>query len=236
MTTTVAGLPPRAAARTAGVLYLLIIAGGLFAELGVREQLIVPGDAAATAANILAREGLWRVGISVHLAYLVCALFVALILYELFRPVSRPLALLALAFNLVAIAVESVNLLNLLAPLRVLAIEGAAPGQAPVLAYAFARAFSGGFAVSLVFFGVFCLVAGYLIHRSSFLPRVLGWLMALAGICYLVNSFALFLAPALAAVLFPYILMPCLVAELSLALWLTVVGLDDRRWEETAML
>jgi hypothetical protein len=227
-------MTPQAAARLAGLLYLAIIAGGLFAEALVRGQLLVPGDAAATAAGLLDHASLYRVGFAVHLAYLLCAVAVSVILYELLRRVSPGLALLALAFNLVAIAVEAASLLQVHAALRQLldpGLAGMEPAQLQAMAYAHARMFAGGFGMSLAFFGAFCLAAGVLIVRSRFLPRLLGVLMLLAGGCYLLNSFAGFLLPALAALLFPWILLPCLIAELSLASWLVVKGVDLARFE-----
>lgn len=234
MATRLAGLPPQTAARMAGVLYLIIIAGGLFAEAFVRQQLIVPGDPGATARNILDQELLFRLGFAVHLFYVLCALPLALIFYRLFRPVNKDFAALALLFNLVAITVEGVNLVNQFAPLRLLGSDNLGTfslEQVNVLAYTYLRLFGSGFAISLVFFGVFCLLIGYLIFRSGFLPRFLGVLMAVAGLCYLTNSFSLFIAPGFASLLFPYILLPCLVAELALALWLVVMGVNIREWE-----
>lgn len=221
-------MPPQVAARLAGFLYLLIIAGGLFAQAFVRERLIVAGDAAATASNLLEHATLYRMGFGVHLFYLLCAIALAVILYDMLRRVSASLALLALCFDIVAITVEGVGLLDHLAPLRMLTDSGLTamdPIQLQAMAYAQARQFAYGFGMSLVFFGAFCIVAGVLIHRSGFLPRTLGILMVVAGACYIINSFALFLAPALADMLFPYILLPCLVAELSLASWLLVKGI-----------
>lgn len=227
-------MPPQLAARIAGFLYLLIIAGGIFAQVFVRERLIAAGDASATADQLLQHAVLYRLGFGVHLGYLLCALVLAVILYDMLRRVSASVALLALSFDLVAIAVEGVHLLHHLAPLLLLTDSGLAglePGQLHAMAYAQARLFGYGFGISLVFFGAFCIVAGLLIHRSGFLPRVLGVMMVIAGFCYLINSFALFLAPALASLLFPYILMPCLLAELSLALWLLVKGINVQRLE-----
>ena len=232
MTTRIVDMQPQAAARWAGLLYLLIIAGGLFAEAFVRGALITPGDPAATAAHILDHESLYRVGFAVHLAYLGCAVVVSVILYDLLRRVGPGLALLALCLNLVAVAVEVSSLLQLLAPLRVLGDPALAPvasAHLQAMAYVPARLFANGFGLSLVFFGGFCIAAGVLIARSAFLPRLLGWLMVLAGLCYLVNSFAGFLSPALGSRLFPWILLPSLVAELSLALWLLVKGVDVNR-------
>lgn len=161
----VRSITPNSAARIAGALYLLIIAGGIFAEMAVRGQVMVPGDAAATLQNLLAHESLFRAGIAVHLFYLACTIPVALILYTLFRRVDRHLALLALLFNLVAIATEAGNLLNLFAPLRVVEAVDAGLGaeQAQGLVYLYMRLFSAGFGISLVFFGLFCVLLGYLI-------------------------------------------------------------------------
>jgi hypothetical protein len=234
MQTRLADMAPQTAARVAGVLYLVIIAGGLFAEAFVRDRLIVAGDAAATARNILDHALLYRLGFAVHLFYLACALALAVILYDMFRRVSSSLALLALCFNVVAIAIEAGNLLNHFAPLRMLTdagLSGLDTGQLHAMAYAHARLFASGFGMSLVFFGFFCLAIGALIYRSTFLPRTIGVLMVVAGACYLFNSFAVFLSPGLAAYLFPWILLPCLLAELSLALWLTVKGIRVDRFE-----
>lgn len=223
---------PQVAARWAGALYLAIIAGGLFAEAFVRGALIVPGDPAATAANLLANEGLYRLGFVVHLVYLPCAVAVSVILYDLLRPVGPGLALLALCMNLVGIAVEASSPLQLLAPLRMLgdpALAGLPDTLVQAMAYAPARLFSSGFGLGLVFFGGFCIAIGTLIARSRFLPRLLGLLMVLAGLCYIVNSVAGFLSPALGAGLFPWILLPCLLAELSLAVWLLLKGVDTRQ-------
>lgn len=222
-------MPPQRAARIAGVLYLFVIGGGLFAEAFVRQELIVAGDAAATARGILEHELLYRLGFAVHLAYLACVVPLALIFYDMFQRVSRPLALLALCFDLVSVAIESGNLLNQFAPLRILTDESlGASGEA--IAYAHARLFASGFGIGLVFFGGFCVSIGCLIFRSGFLPRALGVLMVVAGLCYLANSFSVFIVPAFADRLFPFILLPCLIAELSLALWLVVRGIDVRRF------
>jgi hypothetical protein len=93
---------------------------------------------------------------------------------------------------------------------------------------------SNGFGFGLIFFGCGCLVLGWLIRRSGYLPWILGALIQLAGACYLVNSFALILAPSLAGALFPAIMLPPFVGETSLALWLLVKGVDLERWNARA--
>lgn len=89
-----------------------------------------------------------------------------------------------------------------------------------------------GFGVGLIFFGFACVVRGYVIYRSGYMPRTLGVLVTLAGLSYLVNSFALLLAPSIAASLFPGVLVPAFVGELSFCLWLIVKGVNIGPWEQ----
>ena len=180
---------PRILSQVGGVLYLIIIVGGIFGELFVRESLIISGDATATAETIMASELLWRLHIANELFMLICTTALALIFYILLRPVSRHLALLAVFFNVVSIALEASNELNLLATLRLLGtadyLRVLAPEQLHALAYLPLQAYEYGFGVGLIFFGCECLVLGYMIFRSGYLPKVLGVLMQIAGLCYL---------------------------------------------------
>lgn len=225
---------PALLARLAGALYLVIIAIGVLGQVIVRDRLIVAGNADATAANVVAHETLWRLSVSGELGYLALAVVVNLVLYVLFRPVSRTLAVLGLSFNLVSVSVEVVARFTLLAPLVFLGkapyLQAFEPQQLHALAYAFIRLHAYGFGLSLIFFGCVCLVWGYLIRRSGLFPVLIGWLMQVAGVCYLVNSFALLAAPTVAAALFPAILLPPLVAEASFCLWLLLKGVDRQRW------
>jgi len=105
--------------------------------------------------------------------------------------------------------------------------------QLQALALMFLKLHIQVYNIGLVLFGTYNLLIGYLIFRSTFLPRILGMLLALSGLCYLINSFANFLSPAFAANLVPYILVPG-VAELLLALWFVVIGVNVQRWNEHA--
>jgi len=239
MTERIAEASPRLKARIAGALYLIIIVTAMFAEMVVRERLVVYGDAAATATNILAHEALYRYGGVAMLIATVCDTAVALIFYQLFKPVGRGLALLATFFRLMPVAILAVNLLNHFAPLVLLKGAPVLPsfqeGHLPALALASLHLYAYGFKIAMVFFGFNCLLLGYLILKATFLPRILGVLMAVAGVCYLTWSLASLLSPGLGDRLFAaYILAPCFVAELSLALWLLTVGLNISRWEEQA--
>jgi hypothetical protein len=234
-----AGPSPQRYARVGGLLYLLLIAAGSWGEF-VRGTIIVAGDATATAHNIMASESLWRTGIGGDLLMHLCDVPVMLVLYVLLKPVNRNLALLAVLFNLVQTAVLVVNKMTLVIPLFLLGnavyLKAFAPQQLSALAYVSLRAHDHGFGFGLIFFGVVCLIQGYLIRRSGYLPRTLGVLMQVAGACYLLNSFALVLAPAFASLLFPAIMLPPFIAESSLAIWLLVKGVDLPKWEEKLRL
>jgi hypothetical protein len=144
--------------------------------------------------------------------------------------VSRSLALFATLINLVQTAVLAVNKLNLVLPLLLLGDAGYlkvfAPQQLHALSYLAIRTHEFGFAIGLIFFGVACLAQGYLMLKSGYFPNVLGWLLGIAGLCYLINSIALLLAPSLAAAIFPGILMPAFVGELSISVWMIFKGVN----------
>ena len=225
---------PQRALRLAGLCYLGIIALGLFGEAFVRGALVVAGDPAATARAIAAAPLLWQAGIVGDLLMHVLDVPVIVVMYLLLKPVSEPLALMATLINLVQTAVLAANKLTLLVPTYLLA-PGAhrlafTPEQLQALSSLAIKAHGYGFGVGLIFFGIGCLVRGYLIVQSGFLPRTLGVLMILAGLSYLINSFALLLAPALAAWLFPVVLVPAFVGELLFALWLVVKGVNLDQW------
>ncbi len=229
---------PQLYARIGGALYLIIIVVGLFGEAFVRDRLIVSGDAVATAANIMLHESLWRFHIAAELFLLICAIALLLILFVLLRPVSRDLALLAVFINLVSIGIEATTTMYLLEALFPLGNAGYLKAFTPEQLYAMAnlslKSHGYGFGVSLVFFGCFCIIVGYLIFSSGYLPKTIGVLMQIAGVCYLMNSFALVLSPAVANRLFPAILVPAFIGEVSLCLWLLVKGVNVQRWKEQA--
>lgn len=229
---------PQLYARIGGALYLVIIAVGLFGEMFVRSRLVVASDPAATAANIRSMESLWRFHIAAELLLLICAVVLLLIFFELLKPVSSDLAWLAVLFNLVSISLEAAYVLHLLGAVFPLGnasyLRAFSPDQLYAMTYLSLKSHSSGFAVSLVFFGCFCLVVGYLIFKSTYLPKAIGILMQVAGLCYLTNSFALILAPPVANRLFPAILFPAFVGEMSVCLWLLLKGVNLQKWTERA--
>jgi len=227
-------MSPRVLARIGGALYLIIIVLGMLGELLVRGRVVVPGDATATAANLRSMESLWRFGIAAEHFLLICSVVLALILYVLMRPVSKDLALLAAFFNLVSLSIEAAYSLQLIEALFPLGnagyLKAFAPEQLHAMASLLAKSHVYGFGVALVFFGCFCLVIGYLVFRSGYLPKAVGVLMQIAGLCYLTNSFALVLAPNFADRIFAAIAVPAFVGEASLCLWLLVKGVNMEKW------
>ena len=210
-------------ARIGGALYLVIIAAGIVGPL-LTSQSIVPDDVDATARNIAASAELWRLGIAVAVVAHLCDVPVMLILFVLLSPVNKNVALLALLFNIVATVTLVVIQLTLVTA-QLLAADQ------PALTDVAIQAYSDGEALGLVFFGFTLLSVGYLIRHSGYLPWILGLLAQIAGVSYVVNSFLLLVAPELASIAF---LIPIFIAELSLALWLLVKGVDASKWERAA--
>jgi len=179
---------------------------------------------ARSRASVSARVA----GVAVHLLYLIPAVVVNVIVCGLFKPVGPTLARLALVFSLAGVTVEAASLLQLYVPLAMVEEGGALAAlghsQRQALSYLAISLYSTGFGFALLFFAGFCVLVGVLILRSLLVPGVLGAMMIVAGACYVVNTMALILSPALSDRLVPGILLPILLAELSLALWLVVKG------------
>lgn len=215
-------------AKAAGFLYLVSIIAGGFAEAFVRGGLTVYGNAAATAQNILASEQMYRLGFIADLVCIICSIFLSLIFYILFKPVNRNFSLLALIFSTVATAVMAVNLLNQQAPLLLLHnssyLKAFNIEQLQTQSLFYLNLQSQGYNISLLLFAFYFPIIGYLVYKSNFLPRILGIIYTLAGVGYLANSLAWFLAPHLASYLFPYVLLPAFIGEVSMSLWLIFKG------------
>ena len=234
MTDPIAEASPLFRADLAGGFYLAsILTGG--AAAFARWRLVVPGDAVVTATNILAHEPLFRMLLVADLISASCYLAVTLLFYEMFKPVNKRLSLLAAFFGLTSCAIVACASLFHVAALVVL--RGAqylnilALQPLPALALLFLKLRSQAYDVSLVFFGFYSLLIGYLIIRSTFLPRIVGALMAFAGLGWLT-----FLSPPLAQHLSPYIVAPGLLGEGPLILWLLVAGVNVQRWKEQASI
>jgi len=225
---------PRNEARLGGVLYVIVIITAFFAELFVRSSLIVPNNPAATAHNILASERLYRLGGLADLVNLSCDIGVSIILYDLLKPVDRSLALAAAAFRIafdVGLAGATVfhfaPLYLIKSPPYAAAFSAA---QVQDLAYQMLQVHNLGYNLFLIFFAAHLLLVGYLIIRSTYLPRLLGILLLVTGACYLANSIFHLAFPEVATSF--YLLLPGLISEFALAGWLLIRGVDIAEWRE----
>ena len=223
---------PQFYARMAGVFTLLEYLTAAFGQV-IIPKLVIAGDAAATAGNILRNQPLFGYGFAATIVGVLCHLAWTLLFYELFKPVNRSVALLAAFAMLVGCAFQALTALLYLAPVRVLTAEGALSaftnGQLEALAFVFLKVNALAFDIYLVFFGFWCVVTGYLIFRSTFLPRVLGALLLIEGLGWMT-----FLSPSLGRYLMPGIFIATVLAELPLLVWLLVKGVDVRKWKEAA--
>jgi uncharacterized protein DUF4386 len=229
----IAKASPRFKARMAGLFQLLEGLTSASSQVVVLGRLVVSGNAAATAANILGHERLFWLGFASSLIGVAFHIAWALLLYELLRPVNRSLSLLAAFVILVGCAIQALTSLLYLAPLLILqggsSLSAFAPEQLQALALVFLKLNSYAFDIYLVFFGLWCVLTGYLIFRSTFLPRVLGVLLAISGL-----GWVTYLYPPLAYQLFPFIAAASGLGEIPLELWLLVMGVNVQRWNEQA--
>ncbi|MEZ5017060.1 MAG: DUF4386 domain-containing protein [Flavipsychrobacter sp.] len=213
--------------RIAGLLYLIIIITGLFSELFVRGTLIVPNDAAATAQNIMAAPMLYRIGFLSDFIMVLCDIGVAIIFYQLLRPVSHLLALTAMLLRLAQAIIIGYNLLHYFSVLLILdstSATGADVQQLYTQAMLQLQLHHYGYLISGIFFGVCCLLLGYLFYRSAYFTKVLGIMISLAGVGYLVDCFTNFLAPSYADLSEILLLFTAVITELTLCLWLIIKG------------
>ncbi len=227
-------LSPRFKARLAGVFQGLEGATSAFGQVFVLGRLVVFSSAAATAANILGHERLFWWGFASCLIGVVFHIAWALLLYDLLKPVNRHLSLLAVFVILVGCAIQALTILLYLAPLLVLtggnSFSAFTAEQLQALALVFLRLNAYANDIYLVFFGLWCFLIGLLIFRSTFLPRILGVLLAISGLSWMIN-----LSPSLASHLFiPYIAVASALGEIPLLLWLLVFGVNAQRWKEQA--
>lgn len=230
--TTIREISPRTLARIFAIFGIIEGNASVWGQLRVPDRLVVSTDAAATAANIMGHESMFRLGL------VLCVLAVAsnatrtVLSYVLFRPVGRIVALLIAFFGLVAIALQVGGILFELPVLTVLKsgkdFGAFNPEQLQSLALIFLRWSGQAFNLYLAFFGFCCMLVGYAVYKSTFLPWILGVLEVLAGVGY-----STYLWPPLANSLYPYNLALG-VGELLLGLWLLVFGVNAERWKEQA--
>ena len=224
---------PRLKARIAGLFYLITILTGIFAQGFVSGRLVVEGDAAATATNILTHGDLFQWSFTVYLVEMACQIALTALFYDLLKPAGRSVSLLAAFLGLAGCIIKTFSRLFYIAPLFILGgahyLNAFSPEQLQALALLFLKVNDRGAGIALAFFGFYALLTGYLIIKSTFLPRVLGLISMIAGIGWLA-----FLYPPLGYRLFFYIAPFGLLGAAALIIWLLVFGVNEHRWREQA--
>lgn len=229
----IAEASPKFKARVAGGLFLVTILLGVFAQGFVAERLIVSGDAAATANNILTHENLFRLGFAVYLIELACQIAMTLLFYDLLKPVSKSVSRLALTFGLTGCFIKIISRLFFIAPVYILGgsqyLSVFGPEQLQALALLSLRVDYLAETMAMIFFGFYALVQGYLFYRSTFLPRILGVLSAIGGLGWLIYLYEPF---AVSVAL--YIVALAILGTLANIVWLLAFGLNEQHWKEQA--
>jgi hypothetical protein len=224
---------PRTLARMAGLFLLLTILAGIFAQGFVSERLIVFSDAAATATNILAHRALFEIGFTIYLIEMACQITTLVMFYQLLRPVNRTVALLYAFLELTGCVVKIFARVLYIAPLFVLggtqALRGFTPDQLQSIALVLLKVNDQGAAVALAFFGFSTILQGYLILRSTFLPRWLGVLAMISGVGWLT-----FLYPPLGYRVFMIAALIGLLSAAAVIFWLLVFAVKEDKWRAQA--
>jgi len=223
----------RLKARITGVLPLLTIMTGIFAQAFVSDRLVVSSDAATTATNILAHRGLFELSFTVFMIEMACQTAMTALLYYLLKPASKSLALVAAFFGVIGCVIKTFSRLFYIAPLFLLNgapyLNGFRTDQLQALALFLLKLNGRGTSIAMVFLGFAAVLNGYLMIRSTLLPAILGVMCLVAGVGWLT-----FLYPPLGSSLFLYVVLFAILGAAALALWLLVFGVNEQRWMEQA--
>jgi hypothetical protein len=217
-------------ARVAGVAMLLSIVFGLLGEMILPEKIIVAHDAAATAANIAGHPTLFRLTFAAYLVEAICDVGLSVFFYILLKPVDRHLALLSAFFGIASMILYAVGQSSFYSASLVLGdtagMDTFAPEQRHALAYLAVRISSGIAWLFLLLYGIATMIRGYLIARSTYIPRVLGILFIIGGACFFLRSATYLLAPPYSS---PILLLPMAAAGITTMAWLLIRGIDPDR-------
>jgi len=221
---------PRAIARATGVFFFLTLALGVFAQAFISDRLIVWGNAAVTAENITTHRGLYTSGLTAYLVEMVCNVTMTALFYVLLKPAGPSLSLVALCIGLVGCTIKTVARAFYAAPLFLLgkhAFHALTPDAVNELSLALLVVNNRAAGIALSFFGFNTLLVGWLMLKSTFLPRVLGVLGIVCGLGWLT-----FLWPPLGARVFMVLALFALLASLATIFWMLVFGVNEPKWFE----
>jgi len=226
-------MSPKRLARVTGVFYLITIVAAIIAQGLIAERLVNYTDASVTALNIVAHADLFRFGWTMYMIEMVSQTVMTMLFYELLKPVSRIGSLIAAVLGVVGCGIKALSRLFYIAPALVLGgahyLNTFSAEQLHSIALLFYNVNEMGAAIAVVFFGFSTLITGWLMIRSTYLPRILGWFALVGGIGWLA-----FLWPPLGYRLNLYIAAVGILGSLATIVWLIVFGVNEARWTEQA--
>lgn len=226
-------LSPRFWGRITGLCEALEGVTATYGQVIVLGKIVVFSSAAITAANVLAHNRLLWLGFASSVVGVIFHLAWAALFYELFKPVSRRVSLFAAFVILAGCAIQALTCVLYIGPMAVLhsgnALSAFTTEQLQALALTLFKINAQAFDAYLFFFGLWCVLNGYLIFRSTFMPRILGILLAISGVGWMV-----FLYPPFAHSVFHYIAMASALGEIPLQFWLLIMGVNSEKWEAQA--
>lgn len=228
-------MSPKTLARLTATFSLLTLIGGVVAQGFIANGLVSPRDAALTATNILGARQLYLLGFTIFLAEMASNIATVTLFYLLLRPVNRTAALVSLVFGLVGCTIKTLARAFYYAPLLILGgadyLSVYSLGQLQALALLAIKINNVMAGIALVFLGVCTIFQGYLIIKSTFLPRFLGVIAVVSGFGWLS-----YIYPPLGSALFYYLVVVAMLGLVLTAGWLLVRGVNEQRWRELSSI
>lgn len=220
-------------ARIAGLLFLTVIGCGIFAEMLVRQKLIIYSDPLLTWQNIISENGLFSLGIVSDLMMSTAYFLFAITLYPILKPTHANHARVMVLSVVIAVVILTVNMLNQIAVLllvnEVSHLSAFSLEQRQGLILFFMNLHSKGYYIAQIFYGLYLFPLGYLVYTSEFFPKIIGVILMLGCLGDFIDFFRYFLFPDHPFIILQYATLPANIGEFSLCLWLIIIGIRTRQ-------
>jgi len=224
-------------ARITAILIFVMVVLAPFSMIYIPTTLVVPGDAAATASQIMASEGLFRLGMISDSIIFLIEIVLTVLLYVLLKPVNKTLSLVAAFSRLAMTVIQGINLLNHFIVLPLLSGAGYltvfAPDQVHALVLLFLNAHDDVVLIWGLFFSLHLLVFGYLVYKSGYIPKIIGILLVVASFPYLIQSFGNIVFPQYKELFASIGFLSSI--EIALPLWLLIKGVNVEQWQKRTL-